>query len=390
VITTLVFGVAGFLVSRSLPREYEATSRLMINQSKTGEEARPELTAAVVAGYQALLESPTLARRVVSELGLDKPPHNMTPLGFLNGVLSSQILGNTNIIIVHVRLPDPDLAAKVSTAVAKVAVELARQLNQDETVVARDIIKVQVEESSRRMARAREALEAFQKEAQVELLRKDVDAILGQRGALLSLLVEIQSERARLSMAEAQLSQKTRIESIKRSISSDPVMLEAARAGSAGPENLLPLEMRNEFINPVYENLEGQIAVSRTKLAGLEKQKSDLVDVRNLDAGKVAQLTDLYRKEGELRQLQTEFDLARTIYLGVATEYEQARLQVVSRGAQLQVLDEALVPEFPIFPRVRTNTMLALVVGFITSVIFVLAYQILAAGRRPPVTASAD
>ena len=88
VVTTLVFGLIGFVVSRSLPRQYEATSRLMINQSKTGDEARPVLTAAVVAGYQALLESPSLARRVVSELGLDKPPYNMTPLGFLNGVLS--------------------------------------------------------------------------------------------------------------------------------------------------------------------------------------------------------------------------------------------------------------------------------------------------------------
>ena len=122
VITTLAFGLIAFVVSRSLPRQYEATARLMINQSKTGDEARPQLTAAIVAGYQALLESPSLARRVVTDLALDKPPYNMTPLGFLNGVLSSQILGNTNIIVVHIRMDDPDVAAKIATAVDRILV----------------------------------------------------------------------------------------------------------------------------------------------------------------------------------------------------------------------------------------------------------------------------
>jgi uncharacterized protein involved in exopolysaccharide biosynthesis len=379
----IVFALAGFLVSRSLTPLYQASARLIINNSKTGDQVT-QLSAATIAGHRALLQSPVLAQRVVKEMGLDAPPHNFTPQTFLNGAVSSEVLGITNILIVHVTLSDPELAAKTATAFAKSAVDLAQQLNQEETLSARDIIKIQVDESEKRMASARVALEAFQKEAQIELLRKDVDAILGQRGALLALLVEIESERARLAMAESQLSKATRVDTVRRSVVTDPAMTEAARNrdGADRPANVLPLEMRNEFINSVYETLEGQVAVSRTRLAGLEKQKSDLVDVRKLDAARVVQLNDLYRKEGELRQLQTEFDLARNIYLEVATKYQEARLQVASRGAQLQVLDEALVPEFRIAPRIRTNTMLAAIVGLLGAIIVVLIRHTVYSDRR--------
>jgi succinoglycan biosynthesis transport protein ExoP len=282
------------------------------------------------------------------------------------------------VIVVKVRLWDRDLAAKVANRLADDAVQLAQRLNQEETVSARDIIKAQIDQSKKRLDQAELRLEEFKRKAQIELLRKDVDALLGQRGALLALLVEIEAEQARLSQAEAQLANRGRIDTLKRSIDTDPAAMEAARRGSSD-STVLPLQLRNEFVNPVYESLDEVIASSRTRLAGLQKQKSELIDVRKLDRDQQAKLSLLYQQEMELSRLQTEYDLSRTVYLEAATRNEQTRIQVAGRSAQLQPLDAALPPDRPVSRNVLRNTAIALVLGSTLMVIGVLFYTAVSA-----------
>ena len=212
----------------------------------------------------------------------------------------------------------------------------------------------------------------LRREAQIEALRKDIDALLGQRAGLLPLLVEIQTEKAKLAKAEEQLSQRDRVGTIRRTIDSDPTLMEAARASTNERTRLLGLQVRNEYLNGVCVTLDQQIVASRTKLSGLEKQRAELIDVRKLDASQLAQLNLLYTREAELDRLQTEFELAKRIYVEVSTRYEQARLQVAGRSAQLQIADDALAPDRPIGPRVVRNTALAIVFGFVLSIIGVL------------------
>jgi hypothetical protein len=53
----------------------------------------------------------------------------------------------------------------------------------------------------------------------------------------------------------------------------------------------------------------------------------------------LAKLSLLYQKEMMLSRLQTEYDIAKAVYIDVSTRYEQARLQVAGRSAQLQLID---------------------------------------------------
>jgi polysaccharide biosynthesis transport protein len=145
------------------------------------------------------------------------------------------------------------------------------------------------------------------------------------------------------------------------------------------------LQLRSEslspFINPVYEILDEQIALSRTKLAGLERQQAQLVSVLKLNAPQVAQLAQLYGKERELARLETEFDLAKKVYVEVSTRYEQARLQVVSHTAQLQLLDSALPPDAPISPRPLRAVAIALTIGLLVSMLGVWLLDFVATSR---------
>jgi uncharacterized protein involved in exopolysaccharide biosynthesis len=271
----------------------------------------------------------------------------------------------------------------VANRIAELAIGLAQDLSQDETLRTRDYIRTQLVSSRQSFDEARTRLEEFRKKAQVEALRKDVDSALGQRATLLPLLVEIEAEKARLARAEEQLSTRERISTLTRTIDSDAGLMEAAREKSGG-QNLVGLQTKNQEVNQVYDTIDEQVASSRTRLSGLEREKAQLVDVLKLGSNQLALLNTLYEREAELVRVQTEFDLAKNVYTDVATRYEQARLQVAGKTAQLQVMDKALPPRRPIGPKVARNTLVGAVAGLMFGAIaalFLSAIQSRAAGH---------
>lgn len=373
----LIVGVAGMCAAVVLgiglvsPRTYEATVSLIVTPPKTG--AAGELSPAVsVATFRSLVDNRTLAAQVVGEFKLNAAPFRLTAQRFLEQCVTVENVRDTNVVTITVRLPDGALTAKVANRYAELAEQLAQRLSQDEGVRVRDYIKTQLDQSRERLQAAETRLETFKKSAQMELLRKDVDATLDQRGTLLQLLVEIQTEKASLARAEQELSSRTQVGTIRRTIDTDPALMEAARETGGGLKGVLGLETKNEYVSSVYEDLDQVIATSRTRLAGLEKQKSELIDVRKLDSSQLAQLSLLYERETELSRLTTEFDLAKKIYVDVATRFEDARLQVVGRSAQLEVSDAALAPDRPAGPKVGRNMAIAFVVGLLLSMVAVL------------------
>jgi uncharacterized protein involved in exopolysaccharide biosynthesis len=368
---------------------YEATAQLVVNQSKMGDQAVIQAMPGLIASYKALLDNHSLAARIVKEFGLDKPPPNFTALSFQANALASDVVRDTNVITIKVRLPDAMLAAGVANRYAELTVDLAQRLSRDETAIARDIIKTQLDQSTERLAEAEDKLQRFKREAQIDLVKEDVKALLGERGRLVALMVEIEGERARLSKAEQEFAKQVRVRSEPTALDIGGDLREIAREAQRGDSRAASgMQLRGEsispFINPVYEILNEQIAMSRTKLAGLEKEQAQLVGVLRLGAPQMVQLTQLYAKETELARLETEFDLARKVYVDVATRYEQARLQVASRTAQLQILDSALPPDRPISPRPLRDTAIALLVGLLLSIPGVLIFAFIATARPRP------
>ena len=173
------------------------------------------------------------------------------------------------------------------------------------------------------------------------------------------------TRRGLVSLDERADSYRQRIGTVKRSIDSDAALMESARRTNDAPGNLLSLETRNEFIDPVYETIDAQIATSRTMLAALERKKTQVVDVRKLDGSQVAQLTRLYELESEQSRLELERDLTTAVYRQVATAYETVRVQVASRSAQLQILDRAVPADRPLSRHVTRNALMGLLGGLL-------------------------
>ena len=340
-------------VSLSGPRLYEATVTFAVTQSKIGEGTQTITSS--TASFRPMIESLSTAAAVMREVGLDKPPNAMRPSDFLDKVMTVSEVRGTNLMRVTVVHTDPALAATMANSIAKHAVDGARTVSAREAEHARDMIGKQVTQARRRLDEADTRLRTFKKEAQIEAVKKDVEGQLTGRLGILDLLVSIASEKAKLASMEQQLKD--------RSVN------------------------RTESLNKVYEDLDTEAATTRSYLASLEKQKTELVDVRKLNASSLAALNRLYELQGELARREVEYDLAEEIYMEISKRYEEASLQVVGRSAELSVIDPAVPADRPKARNVARNTVVAAIAGLLFAVAAVLLWNATQDARRAPAPA---
>jgi len=363
------------------PRVYEASVTFAAAQSKIGDGTKDLVST---AAFRPMIESLTTATAVIRELGLDKPPHNMRPSEFLNEVMSVTEVRGTNLMRVTVVYTDPVFAATMANSVAKHAVQVARRVSADEAVLARDTIKSQMEAARGRLDHAAGLFRDYRRQAQVEAVKEDVDSQLAGRGKLLDLVVSIASDKAKLARMEQDLASRNRIDTLKKTIDSEPALDDAVRRtpASGGAPGA---QLRSESVNEVYQGLDAEVAAVRAELASLEKQRTELMDVRKLGASTLASLNHLYEIEGELLRRQIELDLAQKIYTDISQRYEVASLQVVGRSAELSIIDPAVPADRPVSRQVARNTVVAALIGLCFGLAGVLLWHSVARVRYVPV-----
>ena len=350
VAAAIVAGAIMFAMSLSGPRVYESTVTFAVSQSKIGEGQ--QTVAVGTASFRPMVESLSTASAVMSKVGLDKPPNTMRPSEFLDNVMSVDEVRGTNLMRVTVVYTDPVLAATMANLVADYAVEVARQVSAREAVYARDMIQKQVEEARRHLDDSETRLRTFKQSGQIEAVKKDVESQLAGRAGILDLLVSIASERAKLARMDEELKSR-----------------------------------QSRAVNKVYEDLDQEAATTRAYLASLEKQKTELVDVRKLNAAKLPALDHLYDLETRLARFQVEQDLAEKIYVEISKRYEEAALQVVGRSAELSIIDKAVPADRPVSRHVARNTVVAGIAGFCLAMAGVLLWYATKDIRRAPVPA---
>ena len=369
----------GLGIAAMQPILYEgATTLLVVPPAKpTGRQINP-------ATFRAIVENGSLVSQVITELGLKQPPHNLTPYAFLNGALSVEDVRGTNVVKVKVKLRDPVLAANASTRLAQKAILLSERVNQHDGASIQEQLKKHLDDAASRLRKTEEELLTYRQQAQLELWGTDTDAMLIERGGLLRLVSEIEGEKARLRTAEQEIKRQTPVLSVGRAVGAEAAMRRAASAAgdTADAESL---DLTNQFVNPVYETLDFQIATSRAKLAALEKQRQHAVEVQKLGGSELTKLSELYRRQIELARLQANFDLAKRVHGDLAVRYEESRTESTGNTAQLQLLDEALPPDRPLSRGRARLSALGFAAGLVAAGLVALLWQ----GRDRTVTTAA-
>ena len=351
-VVAVLAGILAFVVGWNRTPTYQASSKLLVSASKIGDG----IQSISIGTYQAIVNSQTLVAETMDELGLTKPPHSLSVSEVMQRNVTVQVIPDTFIIQITARLTDPALAAGLANRMAERAVDASRRASQDDIVTARDTIKLQLDESRARLEEAEKKTETYRKEAHLEALQKEVDAMLEQRSRLLSLTIVIEAERARVKQTTEELTRQKPVRDYQRSLAPAPTSEATLRENLTDP-----------YANPVYEVLEQRLTAARTSLAGLEREHAEISRATSLSAAGAKKLNELYVRKAEIDRLQSELELARKVYVDASSRYEAARLQVATRSAQVQVIDKAVPPTQPISPRVLRDTAAAIALSLVVA-----------------------
>ncbi|MPZ17080.1 MAG: hypothetical protein GEV06_04070 [Luteitalea sp.] len=382
IVLTLVGGLGGLAAGLLATRAYEAQTILGVSQTQLDASQREQPADALLGTFRSILTSQAIARGIVRDFRLNQPPHEMTAAQFLIRAVTVEAIPSTTLLNLRVTLADAALAANVANAMANRSADIGKALTLEEAVQARDGIAAQVKESRENLDKIAQQLEETKKEAQVELQEKDIDAILEQRGELRELIVEAAGERAALERAEEELAKRERIQTLSRSIDADPALAEAAR--SSGTQSILGLTLKDEAVNPTYDKLDEEVALARARVTDLERRRTQLTTQHNLKGVSIPLLNRLYESQRRISRLETDLEIARVVYVDVATRYEQARVQVASRSARLLVIDPAVPPTVPVSRHLLRNLVLGAVAGLLLAIVYVLSSRTIAALRQAP------
>ena len=364
---------------------YEAVAIVRVSESKASDKAelpRPD-------NFGPLIENRASAAALVKAFGLVRESAWKMSSGagepypadaFVREHVQVEQIGTSNLLRVRVQHSNPATAARVANELIARGIELNRQLSRQEVSDARDYIKTQLDQAALRLEKLKADLLTLKEHSQLDAVKADTEAALALRAKLLELGASMEYERAFLAASEADLKAGQPLVTTKRSIDRDAALLESAK--QAGSGDALKLQLSEEQVNDAYTSLQEQVAESRAILAGQERQRKQLLDDKRFGGAHVPSLSKLYQSASAIDRLQAEYDMTLDVYTALNLRYEDARIRVGSRGAQLQVVDPAIPPSSRLSPRLTMLGQLGVVLGAMLASLAVLARHFLL--RRSP------
>jgi capsular exopolysaccharide synthesis family protein len=281
------------------------------------------------------------------------------------------------VVAVRFRDTDPDMASAVPNATASEFIAYKRRNSKSESSSTVAFLRQQVEGYETQLRGAEGQLRAFREGSQVVSLTAEAteqvkrlaqlqaerDELTAERSALVSVLQRIETASASANSPAPY-----------REIASFPSFL-ANRAVQDVLGNLIQLENQRaellvrrtdasvdvQGINERIDQLENQLlSTARGYLQGLDSQLTAV----NQSLGRFSGLlTSIPSKEIEFARLARQQTLLQDIYTLLQTRLKEAEIQEAVEPGDVQVVDNALVPEKPVAPRPVLNLAVALMLG---------------------------
>jgi len=219
VLGVVVGGAAGFAGASLRPVLYEGVTTILIGRSSS---------VIATATSRALLENRTLAAETLAEIG-----SHLSPESFVINQVTIEQVPSTNVMKVRVKLEDPAKAAQASRVLSQKAVELNRRVASEEGSAVRGQLKALLDQASDRLKAAETEYLRYEDQAQVELLKRDTERMIAERGDLLKLRIDIETERGRLAAAEQEIKKQEPVYSVPRAVSTETALQRTAQRNAA-------------------------------------------------------------------------------------------------------------------------------------------------------------
>lgn len=407
----LVFAALGAVValvtiiSFILPKRYEASARVLLDLEGTDDLGLEQVVMPIGLDLNTKLEtqihivqSDTIANAVIKQVGLQ---HNKDFAGSLTAPsgrdfdslslqdraklnklfhksLNVQLIPKTQIVEVHFRSKDPQLAAQVANAVTNTYIEHNFQTKYKATLQASDWLTKQLDDLKKHAESAQETLTDYQKKTgilgtdethniivdKLEELNKELSAAEGDR--------ILKEAKYRIAMTEnPELIANIAPESVLGALYKERAEIRsqyaqmAAKYGAAYPRVVQLQSQLNELDSAIKQEVEKVGETVRAEYQAALKSEQMLQASFDKQKGEAYKLNEDAIQYAILRR---DVESSRDLYDGLLKKLKEAGIMAGLKSSNINIVDQAGVPVEPIEPNIPLNISLALLGGLLGGV----------------------
>lgn len=379
-------------VSLLLPKEYTATTTLVVDSKSKDPFTGQLLPAQMFPGYMAtqvdIIRSAQVGRKVVKELNLANTPGTREQFqeatdgkGTIEQWLANLLLAKldvepsreSSIINISFTGTDPAFAAAMANAFAKHYIGTNLELRVEPARQTAAWFDQQIAQLRDNLDRAQQKLTAYQRESGIVESEERLDVETRRMADLAGQMVAAQS-------AAFDASSRARDSASLPEVTNNPVVQGLKAQVAQGEGKLAELGKLVGVNHPDFVRLQAEVNTYKTKLAaelntasrgvgataGAARQRySELSGAFTQQKSRVLSMKQ-QREEATL--LARDVENAQRIYDSALQRYGQSRMEAQSTQTDIAVLNPAVAPVQPSKPRVMLNLLLAVFLGTLLGV----------------------
>ena len=380
------------IVSLWLPKEYTATTTLIIDSKSKDPFTGQLLPSQMFPGYMAtqidVIQSSSVAQKVVTQLKLADSPGTREQFmdategkGEINQWLSDLLLRKldvepsreSSVISIAFTGTDPNFAALMANAFAQSYIDTSLELRLVPARQTAAWFDQQITQLRANLDKAQQKLTAYQRDKGIVESDERLDVETRRLGEIAGQMVAAQSaafeasSRARDSRAMPEVTNSPSVQTLKALI-----------AQSEG--KLADLAKRVGVNHPEYQRARAESESYRAKLATELGTASKGVgatataarqrfnELGGAFANQKASVLELKQKREEATLLARDLENAQRIYDSALQRYGQSRMEAQSTQTDIAILNPAIAPIESSKPRVFLNILLSVFLGTLLGV----------------------
>ena len=288
---------------------YQASTILMISKPKYQVELEPKIQTQFtpevsLETYESLIKNREIEEEVIKKLNLDQPPYKLTPEN-LQGMISIELLKNTNLIKMNLQSGEPKLAKDIANAWASLFVEKNKDLYLHESKEAQGFIDAQLKISQQNLSKIEEEIRKFNETNNIDAMDKEItvklDKIMANESRLADVKISAESDKAKMEEIRSQMaSQEKLISSSNIDRLTEGIKFSEARKFidaqlKASQENLTKIEEEIREFNETNHivAMDKEITEKLNKIIGNE---SRLVDIKTTTKKEEANMSRIFQQ----------------------------------------------------------------------------------------------
>lgn len=408
----LVVMATTLVLSLITPKQYAASTSLVLDQPGinpiTGAQLPTQLTAGYMATQTDIIKSPMVALVAVDilkladdkELQADFKKDKMGGGDFAHWMADDlmkklEVLPSreSSILSIGFSATDPEFAAKAANAFAQAYIRVSNELKRQPAQQTADWFEEQLKQLRERVEKAREKLSDFQQDYGIIATPSEkIDLEDAKLTELSNQLVRNQLETADLVSKKTLLTQTLlNPESIKSlpEMLNSPTLQAFKSSLSTAEAKFADISVHFDRNHPQYRqaaaeitNLKSQIkAEMNTVLHGFN---SRILASKNRDdslakalAQQKTKVLQFKKQHNEIETLRREAENAQIAYDAVNQRSIQMRMESEIRQSNIAVLDEAVVPKVADKPKIKLNMIISVLLGTILGISAALFAEIM-------------